>query len=835
MSPASTGTAGSSSSNPGGMTPNTAWLAVTRHQSGDFRPHLFRTRDLGESWERISGGIPESPFSFVHVGARGSEAGRGALRGDRQPGLGQPRRRAVRGSRSGSGCRRRRSTVWRCRSASTTWWRRPTGAASTSSTTSDRCGRWPIPRPTRCGCFRRRPPIASSPARRSSPRREVWWAARTPPYGAGDHLPAGGRPGGHAGGPAGGPGFPHHPRRRPRDGPRARRPGGSGTPPGLLGSPPPGAGPRHPADPSSGPRLGAARRGRRAAHPHLGPRHPSPASGGPLALPGTYTARVAAGEHTAEVTFEVLQDPASAGTPEEIAEKHEFPDDDPGAARRTGGDGGRAGVDPPRARGSARPPSGGRGLRGAARKRRRDRGNGDRHRGEALRHRPHRLPRRTPSGRRCASTADWGRSPTTPAGTAPISGRRTSSARSTPCSRNASRPPGRSSARSSRGDPSPLLASAGRDALALSPLHPRHGAPENPVRAAEHRCSPGPRRLELVRGVRRSRTRPSGARSRFAGLGALAAGGSGSSRSGSWCRWRSPGCAGLLTGLFLVLLPSLALGAVVTALVAAAPEAAPWRVFENFVVPEPLPLLAPLVGMFAGVLLGTVFARGVGSALLLLPALAAIGAILLAIVAVALLLLTDRIATAEPIGLPEFPAAAPRTPVVALPRGATGPLPPRAGWRPASDSRWRPPGWTRSSASPSSPSATRWNCGPRSPGRSPSSENASSNLAAVSRPTIEGGVFRARFRSLPGGRAPAAGGLGPVGLPSLLPLAPAKLPGGAAAGPFRIPAGGSRRRRPPGFAAAGVMAAGCALNEPWRAGFPIPEAVPFLPWRPDPR
>ena len=47
--------------------PQTAYLAVSRHQSGDFRPHIFRTRDLGESWERISGGIPESPFSFVHV------------------------------------------------------------------------------------------------------------------------------------------------------------------------------------------------------------------------------------------------------------------------------------------------------------------------------------------------------------------------------------------------------------------------------------------------------------------------------------------------------------------------------------------------------------------------------------------------------------------------------------------------------------------------------------------------------------------------------------------------------------------------------------------------
>lgn len=47
--------------------PRTAYLAVSRHQHGDFRPHLFRTTDLGETWEAIGGGLPASPFSFVHV------------------------------------------------------------------------------------------------------------------------------------------------------------------------------------------------------------------------------------------------------------------------------------------------------------------------------------------------------------------------------------------------------------------------------------------------------------------------------------------------------------------------------------------------------------------------------------------------------------------------------------------------------------------------------------------------------------------------------------------------------------------------------------------------
>ena len=116
-----------------------------------------------------------------------------------------------------------------------------------------------------------------------------------------------------------------------------------------------------------------------------------------------------------------------------------------------------------------------------------------------------------------------------------------------------------------------------------------------------------------------------------------------------------PRVRGIVTGFFLVLLPSLVLGAVVTALIVAAPDAAPWRVFQNFVTPEPLTLLAPLTGMFVGVLFGAVLARGLGSALLLVPALIAIAAVLLAAVAVALLLLTDRVAVADPVGSPGPP------------------------------------------------------------------------------------------------------------------------------------------------------------------------------------
>ena len=45
----------------------TAYVAVDRHQLGDFDPHVFKTTDFGESFERISDGIPHSPLSFVHV------------------------------------------------------------------------------------------------------------------------------------------------------------------------------------------------------------------------------------------------------------------------------------------------------------------------------------------------------------------------------------------------------------------------------------------------------------------------------------------------------------------------------------------------------------------------------------------------------------------------------------------------------------------------------------------------------------------------------------------------------------------------------------------------
>ena len=44
---------------------NTAYASVDRHQLQDFSPYIYRTRDQGRSWQRISGGLPDSVY--VHV------------------------------------------------------------------------------------------------------------------------------------------------------------------------------------------------------------------------------------------------------------------------------------------------------------------------------------------------------------------------------------------------------------------------------------------------------------------------------------------------------------------------------------------------------------------------------------------------------------------------------------------------------------------------------------------------------------------------------------------------------------------------------------------------
>ena len=45
--------------------PASAYIAVDRHKSDDFKPYIYKTHDYGKSWTRISTGIPEG--SYVHA------------------------------------------------------------------------------------------------------------------------------------------------------------------------------------------------------------------------------------------------------------------------------------------------------------------------------------------------------------------------------------------------------------------------------------------------------------------------------------------------------------------------------------------------------------------------------------------------------------------------------------------------------------------------------------------------------------------------------------------------------------------------------------------------
>ena len=42
-----------------------AYIAATRYKSDDFRPYLYRTDNWGESWQKITGGIPDDHFTRV--------------------------------------------------------------------------------------------------------------------------------------------------------------------------------------------------------------------------------------------------------------------------------------------------------------------------------------------------------------------------------------------------------------------------------------------------------------------------------------------------------------------------------------------------------------------------------------------------------------------------------------------------------------------------------------------------------------------------------------------------------------------------------------------------
>jgi hypothetical protein len=45
----------------------TAYITVDLHQMGDFGTYVYKTTDYGQSWKKISDGVPQSVHSFAHV------------------------------------------------------------------------------------------------------------------------------------------------------------------------------------------------------------------------------------------------------------------------------------------------------------------------------------------------------------------------------------------------------------------------------------------------------------------------------------------------------------------------------------------------------------------------------------------------------------------------------------------------------------------------------------------------------------------------------------------------------------------------------------------------
>jgi len=44
---------------------NTAYVSVDRHQLQDFDPYIYRTRDMGKTWQRITTGLPDGVYAHV--------------------------------------------------------------------------------------------------------------------------------------------------------------------------------------------------------------------------------------------------------------------------------------------------------------------------------------------------------------------------------------------------------------------------------------------------------------------------------------------------------------------------------------------------------------------------------------------------------------------------------------------------------------------------------------------------------------------------------------------------------------------------------------------------
>ena len=53
--------------------PKTAWVAFTGYREDDFAPYVYRTRDGGETFQEVTGGLPDAPVNVVRESPRSKD------------------------------------------------------------------------------------------------------------------------------------------------------------------------------------------------------------------------------------------------------------------------------------------------------------------------------------------------------------------------------------------------------------------------------------------------------------------------------------------------------------------------------------------------------------------------------------------------------------------------------------------------------------------------------------------------------------------------------------------------------------------------------------------
>jgi photosystem II stability/assembly factor-like uncharacterized protein len=119
----------------------TAYVAIDFHLNDNRDPFIYRTVDFGQTWKKISDGLPSKhPLSYAMSVAENPNR-RGMLFAGTGHGFFYSLDDGTTWTSSRKACRLRRSRGSRSRSCGTTWSSRPTAADCSSSTTSRRSSR----------------------------------------------------------------------------------------------------------------------------------------------------------------------------------------------------------------------------------------------------------------------------------------------------------------------------------------------------------------------------------------------------------------------------------------------------------------------------------------------------------------------------------------------------------------------------------------------------------------------------------------------------------------------------------------------------------------------